>query len=262
MDDQGNKTSQELRVEDHVLPIFLTYHHTVIILVAYLLFVKFIGPAMMSKRKPLELDNIIRTYNISQIVMNVYIIYYMCSSTGIGILNPLRVCDVVSSAMEDKSLAKIRVLECLYYYYINKIIDLMDTVFFVLRKKQSQVTFLHVYHHVVMVGSLWVSTMMFRDEILISFAALNCLIHVVMYTYYLLSSFGPAIQKYLWWKKYITSFQIGQFVLDLAMLLKLKFSDCEHTSATLYLWTFNLSTILMLFIDFYIKSYSHKKKVK
>lgn len=34
-----------------------------------------------------------------------------------------------------------------YYYYCLKLLDLCDTVFFVLKKKTRQVTFLHVYHH-------------------------------------------------------------------------------------------------------------------
>ena len=29
-----------------------------------------------------------------------------------------------------------------------------------------------------------------------------------MYTYYGLAAMGPAWQKYLWWKKYMTTFQI------------------------------------------------------
>src|SRR5436189_3395297 len=37
---------------------------------------------------------------------------------------------------------------------------------------------------------------------------LNCLVHVVMYGYYLLAALGPQMQKYLWWKKYITTMQI------------------------------------------------------
>ncbi|GFW72120.1 hypothetical protein TNCV_4790071 [Trichonephila clavipes] len=35
----------------------------------------------------------------------------------------------------------------MWFLYIIKFIDLLDTVFFVLRKKQAQVTFLHVFHH-------------------------------------------------------------------------------------------------------------------
>ena len=34
-----------------------------------------------------------------------------------------------------------------------------------------------------------------------------------MYLYYFLSACGPRLQKYLWWKKYLTTMQMVQFVL-------------------------------------------------
>lgn len=37
-----------------------------------------------------------------------------------------------------------------WLYYMCKITELLDTVFFVLRKKQNQITFLHLYHHTLM----------------------------------------------------------------------------------------------------------------
>ena len=37
---------------------------------------------------------------------------------------------------------------------------------------------------------------------------LNSFVHVVMYTYYALSAMGPEVQKYLWWKRYLTQFQL------------------------------------------------------
>lgn len=37
---------------------------------------------------------------------------------------------------------------------------------------------------------------------------INSFIHVIMYTYYLLAAMGPHMQKYLWWKKYLTIMQI------------------------------------------------------
>lgn len=39
-------------------------------------------------------------------------------------------------------------------------------------------------------------------------ALLNCVVHVIMYTYYGLSAMGPNYQKYLWWKKYLTTIQL------------------------------------------------------
>lgn len=45
--------------------------------------------------------------------------------------------------------------------------------------------------------------------------SLNSFIHTIMYTYYLLAAFGPSMQKYLWWKKYMTKLQlVREHVLD------------------------------------------------
>lgn len=43
-----------------------------------------------------------------------------------------------------------------WYYYMCKIIELLDTVFFILRKKDNQVTFLHMYHHTIMPICAWI----------------------------------------------------------------------------------------------------------
>ena len=45
------------------------------------------------------------------------------------------------------------------------------------------------------------------------FGLFNTAIHVIMYSYYALASFGPQMQKYLWWKKYITQLQLLQFLV-------------------------------------------------
>ncbi|GFY37125.1 elongation of very long chain fatty acids protein [Trichonephila inaurata madagascariensis] len=49
---------------------------------------------------------------------------------------------------------------------------------------------------------------------LLAFLA-NAAIHVIMYTYYGLAAFGPSMQKYLWWKKYLTILQIVRIHLRL-----------------------------------------------
>lgn len=40
------------------------------------------------------------------------------------------------------------------------------------------------------------------------FGLLNTFVHIVMYSYYLFAAMGPQFQKYLWWKKYLTSLQM------------------------------------------------------
>jgi hypothetical protein len=64
----------------------------------------------------------------------------------------------------------------------------------------------------------------------------NSIVHTVMYTYYGLAACGPAIQKYLWWKKYITQIQLVNYnhiiytllclyLIFLNEFLKIKFQD-------------------------------------
>lgn len=37
---------------------------------------------------------------------------------------------------------------------------------------------------------------------------INAMVHIIMYTYYGLCTLGPAFQKYLWWKKHMTTIQL------------------------------------------------------
>ena len=40
------------------------------------------------------------------------------------------------------------------------------------------------------------------------FGLINSFVHIIMYSYYMLAAFGPTVQKYLWWKKYLTLLQM------------------------------------------------------
>lgn len=37
---------------------------------------------------------------------------------------------------------------------------------------------------------------------------INSFVHIIMYFYYMMAAMGPQYQKYLWWKKYITTLQM------------------------------------------------------
>ncbi|CAG7786302.1 unnamed protein product, partial [Allacma fusca] len=49
----------------------------------------------------------------------------------------------------------MRMAGACWWFFFSKIIDTFDTIFFILRKKNSQVTFLHVYHHGSMILNWW-----------------------------------------------------------------------------------------------------------
>lgn len=44
-------------------------------------------------------------------------------------------------------------------------------------------------------------------------AFLNSMVHVAMYSYYMIAAMGPAYQKYLWWKRYMTWIQLVKIQL-------------------------------------------------
>jgi elongation of very long chain fatty acids protein 7 len=110
----------------------------------------------------------------------------------------------------------MRVARGVYVFYMAKISELLDTVFFILRKKYNQVTFLHLYHHTVMPLIGWGVTKYFPGGHGIFVGFINSFVHIIMYTYYMLAAIGPQLQKYLWWKKYITNLQmvIRRYLLD------------------------------------------------
>lgn len=81
-------------------------------------------------------------------------------------------------------------------------------LFFILRKKNQQVSTLHVIHHGIMPFSVWMGLKFAPGGHSTFFALLNTFVHIIMYFYYMLSAMGPQYQKYLWWKKYLTSLQM------------------------------------------------------
>ncbi len=50
----------------------------------------------------------------------------------------------------------------------------------------------------------------------------NNMVHVIMYCYYMISAMGPQYQKYLWWKKHLTSLQLVIYYIfgDFCFVLK------------------------------------------
>jgi len=58
-----------------------------------------------------------------------------------------------------------QMLNLCYLYYLSKLTEFADTMFFVLRKKSSQITWLHVYHHSVTPLETWVLVKFLAGEL-------------------------------------------------------------------------------------------------
>ena len=84
-----------------------------------------------------NIDQIIRVYNITMVMLNIYIAYEMLVNT-IGYYN--WICEPVDPTMNKRSM---RIASAIYLYWFSKLIDLLDSVFFILRGKYNQGKFLH-----------------------------------------------------------------------------------------------------------------------
>ncbi|CAB4064197.1 ELOVL7 [Lepeophtheirus salmonis] len=69
-----------------------------------------------------------------------------------------------------------------------------------MEKKNNQVSFLHVFHHSSMPLFSWILLRWAPGGHETFGGVINALVHVFMYSYYFLSSLGPSIAPYLWWK--------------------------------------------------------------
>uniref|UniRef100_A0A1I8FE50 Elongation of very long chain fatty acids protein n=1 Tax=Macrostomum lignano TaxID=282301 RepID=A0A1I8FE50_9PLAT len=87
---------------------------------------------------------------------------------------------------------EMRIAKALWWYYFSKCIEFMDTIFFVLRKKNHLISFLHVYHHATMFPLWWIGVKWVAGGQTFVGAMINSFVHVVMYTYYGLCAVGES----------------------------------------------------------------------
>ncbi|KAL0277540.1 UNVERIFIED_CONTAM: hypothetical protein PYX00_004790 [Menopon gallinae] len=224
------------------------------IIAAYLYFVTTWGPRYMKHRKPYELTKTLIVYNFLQVLISIYIVVEALDGLWFREDFSFR-CQPVYF---DRSYNAMREARGCYIYFLAKITELLDTIFFVLRKKNNQITFLHMYHHTVMPMISWGCTKYYPGGHGTFIGVINSFVHIIMYTYYLLSACGPKFQKYLWWKKYITVLQMVQFLLVFLHNAQLLFIDCGYPKISLYFTLPNAGFFLYLFNDFYVKAYKRK----
>ncbi|XP_047344682.1 elongation of very long chain fatty acids protein AAEL008004-like [Vespa velutina] len=217
----------------------------------YLQFIYVSGPAFMKKRKPFELNKILQLYNVIQIILNGYI---FVMGISIGLIRKSKfICLPIDYSNDQQAL---QVAFLVWLYYIIKIFDLLNTIFFVLRKKQNQVTFLHTYHHTGMVIITWIGVRYLAGGQGIYLGFFNSFVHTIMYSYYLWTSLK--LGK-IWWKKYITQLQLLQFVIILLQFsLAIFTKDCGYPKLPILIFMPHLIFIVILFTDFYYKSYIKK----
>ncbi|XP_069697684.1 very long chain fatty acid elongase AAEL008004-like [Periplaneta americana] len=222
----------------------------------YLYFVLKLGPQIMATRKAFNLQRILVAYNFYQVLFSLWLSTMPFRVGALGYLFK----HGCQPADQPRNPFSVAVSNGAWWYFFSKIIELLDTVFFVLRKKQNQVTFLHVYHHTITALFSWGYLKFLPGEQGVVIGCLNSVVHVIMYFYYMVAAMGPKYQKYLWWKKYMTWIQLVQFCIMLTYLLCLLAYDCKFPKALTFFFISNVVVFLYLFSNFYRKAYKKKEK--
>ncbi|KAH8288688.1 hypothetical protein KR054_007942 [Drosophila jambulina] len=245
--------TQSILVDPVKFPLMGSPWPPMMIVAAYLFFVLRAGKKMMKDREPFDMRGAIKIYNIVQIVYNSVLL--LCGSYFFFVLRVYDIGCIHRLPLDHEYKNWERLLS--YAYYFNKYMDLTETVFFVMRKKDRQISFLHVFHHASMCVASYIHiTFSGYGGLLFPVCYINVAVHVIMYIYYYLSSVSKAVRASLWWKKYITIAQLVQFILVLLYLANiLRRPNCDASRTVIYFSMLLAAAFIMLFGHFYVKAY-------
>lgn len=133
-------------------------------------------------------------------------------------------------------------------------------VFIVLKKKNSQLSFLHCYHHFWILSGAYMMAKWLPGGSMCMLGIVNTFVHSIMYFYYFLTAFKPELKTSIWWKKYITQVQLAQFAFLSVFFLRIILTEnCSYSK--FFSWVVFIQSFFMLslFGDFYIRVYVKQK---
>jgi len=203
----------------------------------------------MMKKPPMSVKMAMRIYNVVQIVVCGYMVWGLFPCLGLP-----NFCGINSEF-------DARGEWFVFVHYLSKYLDWFDTLWILLNKKRSQLSFLHIYHHatIVMVWGFLLDQNVGCGTTRYG-AWVNSLTHVIMYSHYLWTSFGLKNP----FKKYITMWQITQFysclvhaflVLGLETTTVHKYAPLQviYQLTMVYLFSYQLSWVPPCVPDFNAK---------
>ena len=209
---------------------------------------------MGEERKALQVNGAMRLYNVCQVLM----CGYMAVGLGRQLVQTVPLLYVAGVPVPNIFAINMPLSADVEYYvfvhFLSKMLDWFDTVFIILRRKDEQLSFLHVYHHAT-IGPVWglLLWLGFGSGTALFGALINSVIHVLMYTHYLVTSFrinNP-------FKKYLTMAQIGQFYLAIThsvVVFALPVERHYIRGLAVLQLAYNISMVV-LFSSFFIKIY-------
>ena len=234
------------------LPLMGSPLATTAIVACYIYFVTSLGPRLMKHRKPFDLRHVLTTYNLCMVILSItqFIRGGMYGWFGSYSYS----CQPIDYSNSRDGLGMAYTA---YIYFVSKIIEMLDTVFFVMRKKFKQITLLHVTHHASVAWLMYWGVKYFPGGHGSFQGFANSFVHIFVYSYYLLAALGPQFAPFLWWKRYLTQLQMIQFVVIFLHTFQLVFRpDCPYPRWILVPYCGVAAYFLLMFVSFYSRSYS------
>lgn len=183
---------------------FLTKTEALLGIPAVYLFFVFVLSKYMTSRtditKPIVPKSIMFIYNTFQVALNIYMAWGVFGPKGYRFESVYGINEEFTEHLEWMGLV----------HYISKYIDFLDTLFIILNKSWGRLNLLHVYHHasIPIVWGYLLQEGVCNGTALFG-AGINSIIHVIMYSHYLITSLGlPNPFKVL-----ITQAQLIQFFM-------------------------------------------------
>eukprot|EP00403_Amphidinium_massartii_P019643 CAMPEP_0178431900 /NCGR_PEP_ID=MMETSP0689_2-20121128/32101_1 /TAXON_ID=160604 /ORGANISM="Amphidinium massartii, Strain CS-259" /LENGTH=269 /DNA_ID=CAMNT_0020053857 /DNA_START=15 /DNA_END=821 /DNA_ORIENTATION=+ len=206
------------------------------------------GAKVMQGFQPVSLKSVKLIYNLIQIVV--------CTAITVGLLPSW----VRSASAQRFPEPSTDVEMWVFVYFCVKICDFGDTAFIVLEKRTRQLSLLHVWHHSSIVPLIaYFLSLGWGGGCMSILPLLNSIVHVVMYTHYLITS--VATFENMWWKPWITRIQISQHA---ALILLM--TCCYVTGAVEWPWPVTAVSILWgisilgLFVRFYLQQAQERRR--
>jgi hypothetical protein len=190
-------------------------------------------------------------YNIFQVVFNAFIVGY-CFYSWSTIPNEGTVVDTLKQMTGIYCAEVTWQINVIKLYLLAKYIDWFDTVLIVLRGNKRQLSWLHIIHHIVMPWP-FVHGLQVNEMALYAYTyeqMINSFIHVLLYSYYFLSTtttYGPYVRRH---KLKLTTVQLIQFVSCMVVVTGQVFTECHSNCG--FIMNYSLALLMTkMFYSFY-----------
>ncbi|CAG2170182.1 unnamed protein product [Oppiella nova] len=233
------------------------WHNSVYLSIVYICLIS-VTKFQMQNRKAFEINRYLFAWNAVLTIFSTIGTIRAIAEVRYVLANHGMVASVCSQAYHTRGSGLWALL-----FSLSKVLELLDTMFLVLRKKP--VIFLHWYHHVTVLMFCWYSYSL-NASTGRWFTLVNYTIHSFMYAYYAAQAIGVRVPSKL--SKTITIAQIFQMVFGVfinlvsLVLRATTHKSCgvqyQYTAVSLTLY----STYFYLFHQFFKNRYNKTKAIK